>query len=559
MPAVDLGIPGIVETAEIGRGGFAVVYRGRRQGFDQSVAVKVLAAALDNEFRQRFDREVRAMGALFGHPGIVGIITAGFTVADRPYIVMEDMTGGSLADAIRKRGPYGWQDTVQIGDGLASALEAAHSAHVLHRDVKPENVLFSRYGAAKLSDFGLAAFTEGPETRSVAVMVSVAHTAPEVLDGAPRTAGTDVYGLASTLMTMILGKPPFARGPSETTTAIFKRISIDPPPDLRVLGVPDAVCRVLEKALAKTPEQRYATATEFRRDLELAKTGTAPVAAVVAPPVDDDKTMTWVPPVAAAAAASVHAQAPGSPLAPPPPPGPQETRGRGSFSAWLAANTVIAAVIAIVIVAAGGTGIYLAASHTSPTPTPAPNPTAGPSSSPTPVPSVAFNPTAALLTKTDLGPGTYTSDGSAEALSGWACAPADPTTTTATGSANILYTTSFANSQGTDITLAIANYTYVFPSTAAAAAFMQTANTIAKHCTANGATLPSPPQAGDAALRVSYENSDQGDNDLVYVQVKNGVSVMVSASSADQWELFATTIQTMASNAADDLTTAQGG
>src|SRR4029077_12551732 len=135
-PPVDLGIPGIVETEEIGRGGFAVVYRGRRQGFDQSVAVKVLAAALDYDSRQRFDREVRAMGALFGHPFIVGIITAGFTVADRPYIVMEDMTGGSLADALRKRGPYGWEDAAKIGDGLPSALEAAHSAHVLHCDVK---------------------------------------------------------------------------------------------------------------------------------------------------------------------------------------------------------------------------------------------------------------------------------------------------------------------------------------------------------------------------------------------------------------------------------------
>jgi hypothetical protein len=263
--------------------------------------------------------------------------------------------------------------------------------------------------------------------------------------------------------------------------------------------------------------------------------------------------------VAAAAAAPVQQQAPGSPLAPPPPPGSQQPRRPGAFSAWLAANTVLAAVIAIVIVAAGGTGIYLAATRTTPTPTAAPSPTARPSSSPTPVPVVAFNPTAALLTKTDLGPGTYTNDGAAEALSSWACAPADPTTTTATGSANILYTSSFTDSQGTNITLAIANYTYVFPSTAAAAAFMQAADTIAKHCTANGATLPTPPQAGDLAFRCSYENSDQGDNDLVFVQVKNGVSVMISASSADQWELFDSTIQTMASNAADDLTTAQGG
>jgi serine/threonine protein kinase len=562
VPAVDLGIPGIVETAEIGRGGFAVVYRGRRQGFDQSVAVKVLAAALDNDSRQRFDREVRAMGALFGHPGIVGIITAGFTVADRPYIVMEDMTGGSLAEAIRKRGPYSWQETLQIGDGLASALEAAHSAHVLHRDVKPENVLFSRYGAAKLSDFGLAAFTEGPETRSVAVMVSVGHTAPEVLDGAPRTAGTDVYGLASTLMTMILGKAPFARGPSETTTAIFKRISIDPPPDLRVLGVPDAVCRVLERALAKTPEQRYPTATEFRRDLELAKTGTVPAAAaIVPPPADDDKTMTWVAP-AADAAAPVRPQNAFTPAGPPPPPQAPRPQRSGSLSAWIAANTVVAAVIAVLVVAAGGTGIYVLASHSNPTPAPTAGPTAGPtarpSSSPTPVPPVAFDPTAALLTKTDLGAGNYTNDGAAEALSTWACAPADPTTTTATGSANILYSTTFTD-QGTSITLAIANYTYVFPSSATATAFMAAANTVAKHCTANGATLPAPPQAGDGTLRCSYENSDAGDNDLIYVQVKNGVSVIIAASSANQWKLFDPTIQSMASNAADDLTTAQGG
>ena len=177
---------------------------------------------------------------------------------------------------------------------------------------------------------------------------------------------------------------------------------------------------------------------------------------------------------------------------------------------------------------------------------------------PTPVPVTAFNPTAALLTKTDLGAGNYTDDGAAEALSTWACAPADPTTTTATGSANVLYTSQFSDS-GTNITLAIANYTYVFPSSADAAAFMAAATNTARHCTANGATLPSPPQAGDATLRCSYENSDAGDNDLIYVQVKNGVSVIIAASSANQWELFASTIQTMASNAADDLTTAQAG
>ncbi len=294
-PTLDIGIPGIVDAVEIGRGGFAVVYRGHRQSYDQTVAVKVLAAALDASSRQRFDSEVRAMGALFGHPHIVGIISAGYTIGDRPYIVMEDMTGGSLADALRARGTYSWQEATEIGAGLASALEAAHSARVLHCDVKPENVLYSRYGAPKLGDFGLAALAEGPETRSTAVMVSVAHAAPEVLDGAPRNPGTDVYALASTIMTLILGRPPFARAPGEAPAAIFKRISTDPPPDLRGMGVPDGVCRVLERAMAKTPDSRYSSASLFRADLERARQAAlSPAQGTTS--ADTDLTEAWTPP-----------------------------------------------------------------------------------------------------------------------------------------------------------------------------------------------------------------------------------------------------------------------
>jgi hypothetical protein len=557
---IDIGIPGIAEIAEIGRGGFAVVYRGRRQGFDQTVAVKVLAAALDNESRQRFDREVRAMGALFGHPFIVGIITAGFTVADRPYIVMEDMTGGSLADAVRKRGPYTWQETVQIGDGLASALEAAHSAHVLHRDVKPENVLFSRYGAAKLGDFGLAAFTEGPETRSTTVMVSVAHTAPEVLDGAPRTASTDVYGLASTLMTMLIGRPPFARGPNETSSAIFKRISTQPPPDLRPQGVPDAVCRVLERALAKTPEERYATATAFRTDLERARSGSLPVAAVVAAPVDSDLTETWVDPNRNPPPAGVAAAPP-----PPPPSGvPSPARRPAGVAAWIAANAVVVGIAAVVIVAGAGTGIYLASRHTGPTPNPISTPTPTPSHSGRPTPTAPgpspFDPSNALLTSAQLPTGpSYMASGAAPSLQGWACAPADPTTGTATASANTLYTTSFTDSASHTVTLLISNYTFVFPSDADAAAFVQSAASASRSCTANGHTLPAPPPSGQSSLRLRYENSDSGDNDLIYVQAGNGVSVIIASSSADQWGFFDSAVDTMSSNAASDLTTAETG
>ena len=511
-PSVDLGIPGIVETEEIGRGGFAVVYRGRRQGFDQSVAVKILAAALDNEFRQRFDREVRAMGALFGHPAIVGIITAGFTVADRPYIVMEDMTGGSLAEAIRKRGAYSWQETLQIGDGLASALEAAHSAHVLHRDVKPENVLFSRYGAAKLSDFGLAAFTEGPETRSVAVMVSVAHTAPEVLDGAPRTAGTDVYGLASTLMTMILGKPRSAAVRARRRPPSSSASPVDPPPDLRVLGVPDAVCRVLERALAKTPEQRYATATEFRRDLELSRTGALPVAAAaVAPPVDDDKTMTWVAPVVDAAAVPVSPQAPGTPLAPPQPPRrTQPRRSSGSLSAWIAANTVVAAVIAVLIVAAGGTGVYLLTRHTDPTPKPTarahrapvvePDPGAGDGVQPHGGAPDEDRPRRRQLHQRRCGRGAVDLGVRAGGSAPPRPRPAARTSCTPRSSAT-RGRTSRSPSRTTRT---------CFRAAPTRPAFMAVASTTAKHCTANGATLPTPPHAGDATPALLVREQRRG-------------------------------------------------
>jgi serine/threonine protein kinase len=313
-PSVDIGIPGIIDAVEIGRGGFAVVYRGHRQSYDQTVAVKVLAAALDASSRQRFDSEVRAMGALFGHPHIVGIISAGYTIGDRPYIVMEDMTGGSLADALRTRRTYSWQEATEIGVGLASALEAAHSAHVLHCDVKPENVLYSRYGAPKLGDFGLAALAEGPETRSTAVMVSVAHAAPEVLDGAPRNPGTDVYALASTIMTLILGRPPFARSPGEAPAAIFKRISTDPPPDLRGMGVPDGVCRVLERAMAKTPDARYSSASLFRTDLERARQA-ALSPAQSAPGADTDLTEAWTPPGVDATPSSSRTPDPVTPVA----------------------------------------------------------------------------------------------------------------------------------------------------------------------------------------------------------------------------------------------------
>src|SRR5690349_21470294 len=146
----DIGVPGCKDATEIGRGGFGVVYRARQPAISRTVAVKVLAAdGLDVDARHRFEGEVRAMGRLGGHPHIVTVHQAGFTAGGNPYILMAYEDGGSLAD----RGPAGsWPEAVAGGITIAGALESAHRAGLLHRDVTPRNILVSRYGEPKLAD-----------------------------------------------------------------------------------------------------------------------------------------------------------------------------------------------------------------------------------------------------------------------------------------------------------------------------------------------------------------------------------------------------------------------
>jgi tRNA A-37 threonylcarbamoyl transferase component Bud32 len=321
-PPADLGIPGIADAVQIGEGGFARVYRARKLSLNQPVAVKVLKQPLDTPSRQRFDREVQAMVQLFGNPGIVGILDAGYDTADHAYIVMEYMQGGSLAAMLHGRGPLDWRQATALGDVLAQALEAAHSARVLHCDIKPENVFFTQSGTPKLGDFGLATLADRPiDLQYTQNPMSLVHTAPEVvLHNQPRSYGTDVYALAVTLIESMLGWPAFAP-PGEDLARVYQRLENEPPPDLRPKGVPDAVCRVLEKAVAKRPEQRYASAGEFRAALQQAV---------------------------------LTAQRVGGPPAPVPRPWPERLTG------WLGANRAIAAGIAVAVALAAGLGIFFA-------------------------------------------------------------------------------------------------------------------------------------------------------------------------------------------------------
>jgi serine/threonine protein kinase len=261
-----------VDPVELARGGFGVVYRARQPELHRNVAVKVLTAQVhEPRIRSRFERECRAMGMLSDHPGIVTVFDAGFTAEGRPYLAMELMEHGSLAQRLRQQGPLNWGEVLATGIKIAGALEMAHRAGILHRDVKPENILLSGYGEPKLTDFGIARFQGGVETRSGELATSIAHAAPELFNGAPPSIRSDLYSLGSTLFALLAGAAAFGSTGEQSVAHVMQRIINDPLPDLRSLRVPDVVCQVVERLMRKDPAARYRTAQEAATALQAAQ------------------------------------------------------------------------------------------------------------------------------------------------------------------------------------------------------------------------------------------------------------------------------------------------
>ncbi len=271
MPADEsLPIDGYEGAVEIGRGGFGIVYRALQIDVRRTVAIKVLTGPFDERVALRFNRERDAMGLLSTHPNCVTVHASGFLPDGRPYIVMEYLELGSLADRLAM-GPVPWEAAIDIGIKLAGALGTAHRVGVLHRDIKPENVLMSAYGDPKLADFGVARLANAPETRSGSITASLFHAAPEIFLGERPTEKSEVYSLASTVFSLIAGTPPFARDTDESIVPLFARVATEPVPDLRARKVPAAVCEVLEAALEKDRSQRIGSAAEFGTRLQTAQ------------------------------------------------------------------------------------------------------------------------------------------------------------------------------------------------------------------------------------------------------------------------------------------------
>src|SRR5271166_4543464 len=266
IPA-ELRDAGFEDAAEIGRGGFGVVYRCAQPLLDRAVAVKVLTADLDPENLDRFLREQHAMGRLSGHPNIVTILQVGTTTTGRPFIVMPYHAKNSLEALIRRHGPLDWCETLRIGVKLAGALDAAHRANVLHRDVKPGNILLTEYGKPELTDFGIARIAGGFQTATGVITGSPAFTAPEVLEGTTPTPASDVYSLGATLFGALTGHAAFERRSGEKVVAQFLRITSQPIPDLRERGFPPDVAAIIERAMARDPAARPGGAAVLGEEL----------------------------------------------------------------------------------------------------------------------------------------------------------------------------------------------------------------------------------------------------------------------------------------------------
>jgi WD40 repeat protein len=255
---------------EIGRGGAGRVWRARQAGVDRDVAVKLLrgGAAGDAVGRERFRREAVAAARL-RHPGIVTVHEVGEADGE-PYLVLELVRGGSLADRLQA-GPLPPRPAAELVRALADAVQHAHDAGVLHRDLKPGNVLLDadRADAPRLTDFGLARLSDGAAetlTRTHEALGTPAYLAPEQADGGSLRHGpaTDVYGLGAILYHCLTGRPPFAGG----HPAAVLRAVIEAPPAALNAELPRELEAICLKCLEKDPGHRYADAAALRDELD---------------------------------------------------------------------------------------------------------------------------------------------------------------------------------------------------------------------------------------------------------------------------------------------------
>ena len=251
------GLPARYEDLElVAQGGMADVYRARDSVLGRVVAVKMLADryAADDDFRARFTREALTAASL-SHPNVVTIFDVGETDEGTPFIVMEHLAGGSLADRARG-GRIPHATAIAWLDQAARALDAAHAAGIVHRDVKPGNLMLDDEGDVHVTDFGIArAAAHDPLTSAGTILGSSGYMAPEQARGEPATAASDRYALGCVAFELLTGRRPF-EADSPTAEAVLHASEPPPQPSEVEPSLPAAVDTVLQRALAKSPDAR---------------------------------------------------------------------------------------------------------------------------------------------------------------------------------------------------------------------------------------------------------------------------------------------------------------
>ena len=251
----------------IGTGGMAVVYKARCHRLNRLVAIKILKDELsqDEEFRRRFHAESQAV-AMLSHPNIVSVYDVS-TTDEADYIVMELIDGITLKQYMEKKGVLNWKETLHFGMQIAKALEHAHSRGIVHRDIKPHNVMVLKNGSVKVTDFGIARIMSKSNTLTKEALGSVHYISPEQAKGGRVDARSDLYSLGVVMYEMMTGRPPFD-GESPVAVAIQHINGKPTMPSLINPNIPGGLEQIIMKAMEKNPAKRYASATEMLYDLE---------------------------------------------------------------------------------------------------------------------------------------------------------------------------------------------------------------------------------------------------------------------------------------------------
>ncbi|MFC5532349.1 Stk1 family PASTA domain-containing Ser/Thr kinase [Cohnella yongneupensis] len=254
--------------ARVGGGGMALVYKARDLLLNRFVAVKVLRQQFthDDEFVKRFRREAQAAASL-SHPNIVSIYDVG-QVEDTYYIVMEYIDGANLNEIIRERAPLQADEAVRIAAQICDALEHAHHNQIIHRDIKPHNILIGNNGRVKVTDFGIArAVTSSTITQTGSVVGSVHYFSPEHAKGVTTGEKSDLYSLGIVMYQMLTGRLPFL---GESPISVALKHLQEPFEEPRKVNpyIPQSVENIILKAMRKNPQERYQSAAAMHKDLE---------------------------------------------------------------------------------------------------------------------------------------------------------------------------------------------------------------------------------------------------------------------------------------------------